>query len=72
MYVFFVGETVLTATVVILLIAKVMNLAQSATTLSSYLIFVLINLQQALESSKTIKINIMWKRYRGMTLQYDV
>ena len=66
-YVFLVGDTVLTATVTIFLIATVMNLAQSAVTSSSGLIFFLINLQQAFEPSKNFKIN-RGSRYSGTSL----
>ena len=53
-YIFLVGDTVLSAIVVISLIAIVMNVAQLAFTSLSCLIFLCINLQQALESSKSI------------------
>ena len=57
MYILLAGDTVLTATVAIILIAIVMNLALSAIISSSGLIFLIINLQQTLESSKSIKLN---------------
>ena len=57
MYIILAGDTVLAVTVAIFLIAIVMNLALSAIITSSGLIFLIINLQQALESSKSIKLN---------------
>ena len=57
MYIFLAGDTVLTATVAIFLIAIVMNLVLSAILSSSGLIFLIINLQQIVESSKSIKLN---------------
>lgn len=57
-YVLSVGDAVLTATAAIFEIATVMNFAQQSVLAStSGLMLLLVNLQQALESGKRIKID---------------